>query len=107
MTVVASDSSGLLVTNKAIIKKHGKKGVYVKNKNGKYIFRQIKVIATDGKESVLKDAAFTTEDGQQITTVNVYDEVLRHPKSALENDLKKEEEQKQNTKESTEQKEAN
>ena len=78
-----------------------------KNKNGKYIFRQIKVIATDGKESVLKDAAFTTEDGQQITTVNVYDEVLRHPKSALENDLKKEEEQKQNTKESTGQKEAN
>lgn len=106
MTVVASDSSGLLVTNKAIIEKHGKKGVYVKNKNGKYIFRQIKVIATDGKESVLQDAAFTNEDGQQITTVNVYDEVLRHPKSALERDLKKEAEQK-NTKENTEQKEAN
>lgn len=89
MKVVASDSSGLIVSNKAIVEKNGKKGVYVKNKNGNYIFKQIKVIATDGKDSVLSDAAFTDENGKQITTVNVYDEVLRHPGNALEEDLKK------------------
>lgn len=33
MKVVASDSSGLIVSNKAIVEKNGKKGVYVKNKN--------------------------------------------------------------------------
>ena len=44
------------------------------------------------------------------TTVNVYDEVLRHPGNALEEDLKKEANKEKNTKnteESTEQKEAN
>jgi putative membrane fusion protein len=110
MKVVASDSSGLIVSNKAIVEKNGKKGVYVKNKNGNYIFKQIKVIATDGKDSVLSDAAFTDENGKQITTVNVYDEVLRHPGNALEEDLKKEANKEKNTKnteESTEQKEAN
>ena len=89
MTVVASDSTGLIVDNDCIIEKDGKKGVYVKDKNGNYSFKQIKIIATDGKDSVLQDATFTDEDGEQITTVAVYDEVLRHPQSALEDDLKK------------------
>ena len=50
------------------------------------------------------------KNGKQITTVNVYDEVLRHPGNALEEDLKKEANKEKNTKnteESTEQKEAN
>ena len=67
------------------------------------------MIATDGKDSVLSDAAFTDENGKQITTVNVYDEVLRHPGNELEEDLKKEANKEKNTKnteESTEQKEA-
>lgn len=98
MEVVASDNYGLIVDNGAIIEKKGSKGVYVKNKNGKYIFKKIKVITTDGKESVIKDVSFIDEDGSQVNTVDVYDEVLRHPKSVLKNDLEKEKQSEQEQK---------
>ncbi|MDO4545134.1 MAG: HlyD family efflux transporter periplasmic adaptor subunit [Bacillota bacterium] len=84
MTVVVSDNSGLLIENQCIIKKKGEQGVYVKNKNGDYVFKRIKVIATDGKDSVIADAAFIDEEGNQVTTVDVYDEVLKHPENVSE-----------------------
>ncbi len=90
MTVVASDNYGLIVDNEAIVEKDGNEGVYVKNKNGRYIFKRIKVISTDGEQSVIEDASFTDADGNQVTTVDVYDEVLKHPESVLERDLEKE-----------------
>lgn len=89
MTIIVSDNLGLLVNNSCIVEKNGNEGVYVKNKNGKYVFKRVKVIATDGEKSVIEDAAFTDDEGNQVYTVDVYDEVLKHPKSALENDLKK------------------
>lgn len=95
MTVVASDNYGLIVDNGAIVEKDGSKGVYVKNKNGKYIFKKIKVISTDGEESVIEDASFTDENGNQVTTVDVYDEVLKHPENVLEKDLEKENDSEQ------------
>lgn len=98
MEVVASDNYGLIVDNDAIIEKNGDKGVYVKNKNGKYIFKKIKVITTDGKQSVIEDVSFIDENGSQVNTVDVYDEVLRHPKSALKDDLEKEKQAEQEQK---------
>ncbi|MDO4486542.1 MAG: HlyD family efflux transporter periplasmic adaptor subunit [Bacillota bacterium] len=88
MTIVISDNAGLIVKNKCIIEKNGKQGVYVKDKNGDYTFKPVSIIASDDKESVIKDTTFIDEDGNQVYTVNVYDEVLKHPKNALENDLK-------------------
>lgn len=94
MTVIASDNSGLIVNNSAIIEKNGNKGVYVKDKNGAYKFKRVKVVATDGKESVIQDTSFIDDEGKQVSTVEVYDEVLKHPESALERDLEKEAETK-------------
>lgn len=90
MTIVTSDNDGLIVDNKCIIEKDGKKGVYVRNKNGEYEFKQIKVISSNGEESVIEDATFIDEEGNQVYTVDVYDEVLKHPQSALEEDEEKE-----------------
>lgn len=87
MSIVISDNAGLIVGNNCIIEKEGKKGVYVKDKNGAYSFKPISVIASDDKESVIRDATFIDEEGNQVYTVNVYDEVLKHPKGALEKDL--------------------
>lgn len=95
MNIVTSDNEGLIVDNKCIIEKNGNKGVYVVDKNGDYSFTRIKVIAYDDKHSVIDDVTFIDEDGNQVYTVNVYDEVLKNPKNALEKDLKDEE----NTKE--------
>ena len=90
-TIVNSDSSGLLLSNRCIIEKHGKEGVYVRNKNGDYRFVQIRVINTDGEMSVVAEQSFYDEKGRKVNTVSVYDEVLRNPSRALKKDLKEEE----------------
>ena len=90
MTIVTSDNDGLIVDNKCIIERKGKEGVYVKNKNGEYEFKEIKIISSNGSESVIEDATFIDSEGNQVYTVDVYDEVLKHPESALKEDEEKE-----------------
>lgn len=92
MSIVTSDNEGLIVSNKCIIEKNGKKGVYVKDKNGDYSFTPVSIISSNEKQSVVEDSTFIDEEGNQVYTVNVYDEVLRHPSGALEEDLKEEQE---------------
>ncbi len=87
MTIVMSDNEGLLIDNDCMIEKDGQLGVYVVNKNDEFIFTPVKVIAADKKQSVIEDVTFYDDEGYQVYTVDVYDEVLRHPKSALEKDL--------------------
>ena len=93
ISIVISDNAGLIIENNCIITKHGKQGVYVRDKNGDYSFTQISVIASNEKESVIRDATFIDEEGYQIYTVDVYDEVSKHPKNLLADDLKKEAEE--------------
>lgn len=94
INIVTSDNEGLIIDNKCIIEKNGYKGVYVVDKNGDYNFTRIKVIAYDDKHSVIEDVTFYDEDGYQVYTVDVYDEVLKNPKGALEKDLKEEAKEK-------------
>jgi len=95
VNIVISDNEGLIVDNKCIIEKNGNKGVYVVDKNGNYEFTPIKIIAYDDKQSVIEDVTFYDEEGYQVYTVDVYDEVLKNPKGALEKDLEAERESKQ------------
>jgi len=93
ISIVMSDNEGLLVDNECIIEKEGETGVYVVNKNSDYIFTPIKIIASDKKQSVIEDVTFYDEEGWQVYTVDVYDEVLKHPESALEKELQQEREE--------------
>lgn len=99
INIVTSDNEGLIIDNKCIIEKNGYKGVYVVDKNGDYNFTRIKVIAYDDKHSVIDDVTFYDEEGYQVYTVDVYDEVLKNPKGALEKDLKEEAKEKKESKE--------
>ena len=102
INIVTSDNEGLIVDNKCIIEKNGQKGVYVVDKNGDYSFTRIKVIAYDEKKSVIEDVTFYDEEGNQVFTVDVYDEVLKNPKGALEKDLEAEREAKEEAEKSKE-----
>lgn len=90
ISIVTSNNEGLIVDNKCIIEKDGHKGVYVVDKNGDYNFTRISIIAYDDRHSVIEDVTFYDEEGYQIYTVDVYDEVLKNPKGALEKELKEE-----------------
>ncbi len=87
MNVVQSNTMGLIVDNECIVKKNGQLGVYVKTKDGDTYFRPIKVKITDGKQSVIYDSIYVNDKYEQVETVRVYQEVLRHPQEALEKDL--------------------
>ena len=79
MSIVTSDNEGLLVENRCIEEKNGQQGVYVVNKNGNYVFTRISVISTDGEQSVIEDATFIDAEGNQVYTVDVYDEGAETP----------------------------
>ena len=90
MNVVQSNTVGLIVDNECIIEKNGQEGVYVKTKDGDTYFKPIKVKITDGKQSVIYESIYVNDEYEQVETVSVYQEVLRHPQEALEEDMAKE-----------------
>jgi len=95
ISIVTSDNEGLLVDNRCIIEKDGQRGVYVVDKDGDHNFTPIKVIAYDERQSVIEDVTFYNEEGYQVYTVDVYDEVLKNPESALEKEIEAEKNEKQ------------
>ncbi len=81
LTVVTQDYQGLIVPNSAIAVENGSEGVYVKNLDGAFNFTRIKVITTDGEDSLVQSGSFTESDGSgqqtKVATVEIYDEILR------------------------------
>ncbi|MEG2112073.1 MAG: HlyD family efflux transporter periplasmic adaptor subunit [Anaerovoracaceae bacterium] len=80
VTLITSDNSGLIVENSSIATKKGQQGVYVKNKMDEYVFTPISVITTDGEKSVAEKSYFYDENGEMVSTINTYDEILKSPK---------------------------
>lgn len=82
VTVTTQDYQGLIVPNTAIAQKDGQSGVFVKDLTGDYHFTRIKVVTTDGKYSLVSSSYFheTDDEGLQtkVSTVEIYDEVLRN-----------------------------
>lgn len=77
--VITSDVMGLLISNTSIVEQNKKKGVFVRQKTGKYKFVPINVIATDGTQSAISPSQFRDKDGNTVTTVRSYDDILRRP----------------------------
>lgn len=95
ISIVQSNTTGLIVNNECIISKDGQKGVYVKTKDDDTYFVPIKVKITDGEQSVIYESIYINDEYEQVETVSVYQEVLKNPKEALENDMKNDTEEEQ------------
>jgi putative membrane fusion protein len=78
-TVVVSDYRGLLVDNASITARDGAVGVYAKQRSGEFKFVPVNVVRSDGARSIVSMSSFTAPDGEQIGTVNIYEEILRDP----------------------------
>ena len=50
-----------------------------KTKTGNFVFKPVYVEATDGKRSIVTGTYFYDDDGNTVNTVNIYDEVKKHP----------------------------
>lgn len=77
--VITSDVMGLLISNTSIVEEKKQQGVYVRQKTGKYVFVPINVIATDGTQSAISPSQFRDKDGNTVSTVRSYDDILRRP----------------------------
>ena len=77
--ILISNEIGVIVDNSSIIEIDGQKGVYLKNKLDKNVFKPIKIIATDNEKSVLYSKYFNGDDGMPVETIEPYDEVVKSP----------------------------
>ena len=88
VTIITEDNSGLLIPTTARAMQEQEdgsmlEGVYVKNIRGDYVFRRISVLAEDEEngETLVAADTFYEKDGSgeivQVSTIGVYDEVLR------------------------------
>ncbi len=81
LDVVLHDDAGLIIPNTAIAYENDKPGVYLKTLDGDYNFVRIKIINTDGTDSVVSEGSFgeLREDGltDTVKTINIYDEILK------------------------------
>ena len=80
--VVSQDVSGLLIENDSIIEEDGVKGVYIKNKKGKYDFVPVKIYGSNDTTSVVADTYFYDAEGEYTRTLDPFEDVLRRPESA-------------------------
>jgi putative membrane fusion protein len=77
--VIAAEHKGLIVENECITLKDGQRGVYALGKNGEFRFVPVNVIRGDGVRSIISRSTFIAEDGAEVSTVNVYEEILKDP----------------------------
>ena len=78
-TVITHTCSGLIVDNSCITEEGGQKGVYVRNTAGEYTFKPVQILLQGKKESVLTAGQYYDNDGKTVSTIEVYDELLRNP----------------------------
>lgn len=76
ISVVFAEYQGLIVENASITKKNGVDGVYVKQRDDSFKFTPVNILATSGEYSVLSVKQFYDDEGQEVKTVNYYEEIL-------------------------------
>ena len=78
-TVITHTCSGLVLQNSCITEEDGQQGVYVRNTAGEYVFKPVQILLQGKKESVLTAGQYYDNDGNAVSTIEIYDEVLRNP----------------------------
>ena len=79
-TVITHTCSGLVLQNSCITEEDGQQqGVYVRNTAGEYVFKPVQILLQGEKESVLTAGQYYDNDGNAVSTIEIYDEVLRNP----------------------------
>ena len=77
VTLIASNTAGIVLEKDSIVEEDGQKGVYVKNTLGDFVFKPINILAEDGDKVVVAKSFYYDSKGKRIETVNTYDQVQR------------------------------
>lgn len=77
--IISKDYTGLVTETSNIITDGKQPVVLVLQQNGEYDIVKVKVKANNGEFSALAEVSYIDEEGNQVDTVNVYDEIMRNP----------------------------
>ena len=83
--LIKSSKSGIIVDSDSIVEEDGQKGVYVMSKQlVEASFVPVKVLLSHGDKTVVEKNYFINVEGQKVSTVENYDEILKKPPTAEE-----------------------
>lgn len=80
--LIRSNRTGIILEADSIVEEDGQEGVYVVNKLGKTNFVPVKILSTDGEKTVVEKNYYYDSEGNTVTTVKNYDEILRTDKES-------------------------
>ena len=76
--IVVSAYSGIILETDSIAEVDGVKGVYVIDKFGETNFTPVSILSSQGGKTVVQRNFFYDAEGNSVTTVSTYDEILRN-----------------------------
>ncbi|MDR0853839.1 MAG: hypothetical protein LBN34_05670 [Clostridiales Family XIII bacterium] len=80
--VIFEEYEGAVVGSKAVVMEHGADGVYVKQQNGTFKWIPVQVIKENDGRCLIKEGKFyDAEDGKEVISIRIYDEVLSDPRA--------------------------
>ena len=83
--LIKSSKSGIIVDSDSIVEEDGQKGVYVMSKQlDEASFVPVKVLLSHGDKTVVEKNYFINVEGQKVSTVENYDEILKKSPTAEE-----------------------
>ncbi len=82
-SVITTSQNGILLETSSIVQVDGVDGVYVVDDYGNYSFKPFKVLAQDGDVTVVTSGSYYDDDGNTVTTISNYAEVLRPETAGL------------------------
>ena len=97
--ITASDHNGLLIDSSFIVTKDGQPGVYVVSVTGKETFTPVKILNSDGSNTIIAANYYyeqTDEGSKQVATVSPYDEIKKVSQKDTEKAAQKEKEGSEN-----------
>jgi hypothetical protein len=80
--IVFAEYKGLIADRTAIAERDGAPGVFVKQRGGGYKWIPVNILREIEGKCILSVGVYYDKDGQQVKTVNYYDEALADPKAA-------------------------
>ncbi|MDR3225566.1 MAG: hypothetical protein LBT52_04620 [Clostridiales Family XIII bacterium] len=79
--IVFAEYSGLIIDKSCIITREGAPGVFVKQRSEGYKWIPVKILKSEGDKCTLAVGVYYDDAGNQVRTVNYYDEALANPKA--------------------------
>lgn len=77
--IIATRTEGLVLQKKSLTEKDGQTGVYIKDKQGKSVFKPVLVLGTQADKVVVADSYFYDKKGNRVESISPYVDVIRSP----------------------------